>query len=229
MRGFRLGMAGMDPLDKNGPLHLRKGATTVAPFRLLLVCTGNICRSPAAAVLIRKWADEDHPGQFVVESAGVRARVGEVIDPGAAAQLPESVDVSAFRARQVTVDMLEKSDLVLCMDRFQRGICVQMQPQILRRLFTLREFARIAAHLGRQESLQNSPERPPLGVMAGAVRWRQLLRDAPDGRPQTLAEQPTDDDVIDPYDATIREYRCAMRQILVAIEDLRSYGNTLTS
>lgn len=217
----------MERLDKTRPSHLDEGVTSVVPFNLLMVCTGNVCRSPTAALMMRKWAEEEHPGQFYVESAGTRALIGEAIDQGSAAQLPEGVDASDFRARQLTVDMLEKADLILCMDRGQRATCAQMQPRVLRRIFTLREFARIAAHLDRIGLPEDVPEHIRPERLAGAERWRQLIREAPSGRPKTLAAFPTDDDVIDPYGATIREYRSATLQIVAAVEDLRAYGGVL--
>lgn len=225
MRGSPMGTAGMERLDKSRPDDLGEGATAMAPFNLLIVCTGNICRSPTAALMMRKWMEEEHPGQFTVESAGVRAFAGEAIDPVSAAQLPEDIDPSDFRARQLTGEMLEKADLILCMDRGQRASCAQLQPQVLRRIFTLREFARIASYLGQRRLAMNYPHPIRPEDLAGAERWRQLLREVPSGRPQTMAALPTDDDVIDPYGATIREYRNSTQQILAAIEDLRSYGD----
>ncbi|MGP9839068.1 arsenate reductase/protein-tyrosine-phosphatase family protein [Arthrobacter sp. 179] len=215
----------MEHPDKSRLDDLVGRAADVSHFNLLFVCTGNICRSPTAALMIAKWLEEEFPGQFTVESAGVRAFAGEAIDPGAAAQLPEDIDASDFHARQLTVGMLEKADLVLCMDRGQRASCAQMQPQVLRRIFTLREFARIASYLAQRRLALSFLEPVRLEELAGAARWRQLLQEAPSGRPQSLAALPSDDDVIDPYGASIREYRSAAQQILAAIEDLRSYNN----
>lgn len=87
--------------------------------RILLVCLGNICRSPAAEAALRESLAEAGLGDRVeVDSAGTGDwHLGEPPDPrmvAAAARAGLSVD---GRARRVEPDDLERFDLVLAMDR----------------------------------------------------------------------------------------------------------------
>jgi protein-tyrosine-phosphatase len=91
------------------------------PARLLVLCYGNICRSPfAAAVLARDLA-----------SAGVRVESAGFIGPGrpcpaeavtVAAQ--RGIDLSAHRSTLLTAECLRSADLVVVMDAAQaRAVC----------------------------------------------------------------------------------------------------------
>jgi protein-tyrosine phosphatase len=80
---------------------------------VLVVCVGNICRSPMCEALLRHRL----PG-LDVRSAGIAALVGRPADPVAVALLAErGIDLSAHRARQLTAQMVEGVELVLVMEK----------------------------------------------------------------------------------------------------------------
>lgn len=87
--------------------------------RILTICTGNICRSPMAELILRRAVQEAGLGDRVdVASAGTTGwEEGEPIDPRAAAEL-ESRGISSgeHRARQATSAMLREADLILALD-----------------------------------------------------------------------------------------------------------------
>ncbi|MEO6626638.1 MAG: low molecular weight protein-tyrosine-phosphatase [Burkholderiaceae bacterium] len=87
--------------------------------RLLMVCMGNICRSPMAQLVTEHLAQKEGFGKAVkVDSAGTHAmRGGESPDPRArAAMLARSYPVGKLRARQITEQDFQRYDLILAMD-----------------------------------------------------------------------------------------------------------------
>ncbi len=94
--------------------------TDSAPFRVVFVCTGNICRSPMAEVVFRWFADSVGLGDRVVSaSAGTGDwHVGEPADPRTTDALARrGYDGSRHRARQFTSADFERNDLVIALDR----------------------------------------------------------------------------------------------------------------
>lgn len=90
------------------------------PFRLCVVCAGNICRSPIAEAVIRdRLADAGLNPLVVVDSAGTGGwHAGEPADRRALATLARhGYDGSAHRARQFRRDWFDDVDIVLAMDR----------------------------------------------------------------------------------------------------------------
>ncbi|UNX55033.1 low molecular weight phosphotyrosine protein phosphatase [Georgenia sp. TF02-10] len=88
------------------------------PFRLLVVCTGNICRSPMGEVVLReRLADAGLADDVEVASAGTSDEEhGRPIDPRARAVLAEhGYPVPRHRAHQVVPGELGRYDLALAM------------------------------------------------------------------------------------------------------------------
>ena len=88
------------------------------PYRVMTVCTGNICRSPMALIVLRDRFDAAGLGAaVVVDSTGTSAEEhGRPIDERAAAVLTEhGYAVADHAARQVRADDLARADLVLAM------------------------------------------------------------------------------------------------------------------
>lgn len=91
----------------------------MAPYRIALVCLGNICRSPmAAVVLAERVAEAGLADQVEVVSAGTGPwHVGEPMDQRAAARLTTAgYDATRHRAAQIDAGWLQTCDLVLVMD-----------------------------------------------------------------------------------------------------------------
>lgn len=89
-------------------------------YRILLVCMGNICRSPTAECVLRRYIKINNLGDKVeVDSAGTHGyHVGEA--PDARTQRAASArgyNLSQLRARKVGGQDLDYFDLILAMDR----------------------------------------------------------------------------------------------------------------
>ncbi len=90
------------------------------PYRVCLVCLGNICRSPMADVVLRaELGRAGLDGLVDVDSAGTGDwHLGEPMAGPAAAELARrGYDGSAHRARRIQRSWFGQRDLVLAMDR----------------------------------------------------------------------------------------------------------------
>lgn len=113
-----------------------------AGYRVLVVCTGNICRSAVAERLIRGMAPD---GVVTAASAGTHARIGEPIHPYSEQALQAlGGDPQGFAARQVTAEMVDEADVVLTATRQHRAAVVGLLPKAVRKTFTLLEFGALA-------------------------------------------------------------------------------------
>lgn len=87
-------------------------------MKVLLVCTGNLCRSPMAAAILRRLLDERNRSDVLVTSAGTAAWEGAPASEGAyLVALEHGLDLSAHRARQLSEEVVVEADLVLGMGR----------------------------------------------------------------------------------------------------------------
>lgn len=100
---------------------------------VLLVCIGNICRSPMAQSLFAHELPD-----ATVASAGLAALVGQPADAHAQVLMARrGLDLSAHRARQLTAPLVRQSDLILVMDVEQRRFIEAHHPLARGRVFLL--------------------------------------------------------------------------------------------
>lgn len=114
---------------------------------ILIVCTGNVCRSP---YIERRLSAALAETSIAVSSAGTGALVGSEMDPRVARRLSElGLRSEGFVARQLTSEMARAADLILGATREHRSLIVRMEPSALRRTYALADFSDLAAHLLR--------------------------------------------------------------------------------
>lgn len=174
-----------------------------ARFEILVVCTGNICRSPAAEYLFRDVLDDS----VRVASAGTHAVVGAPVEPDLVHRM--SVPCQDFRATQLTPMAIKRAGLILGLTREHRARIVETSPPALRRTFTLNEFARI---LALPELRFSAPD--AAGYLRHAVPLGARLRmRAPIAAPDM-------DDVADPYGRGEDAFIQAFDEISAAIHQI---------
>lgn len=115
----------------------------VRPFRVLFVCTANICRSAYAEAIATAAG---MPG-LEFSSAGTQGWVDHGMDPPMAAVLPTGVDASQHHGRQLTRARAEQADLVVALSIRHRAFVLDEWPTLARKTFVIGHVARELASL----------------------------------------------------------------------------------
>ena len=109
--------------------------------RMLIVCTGNSCRSVMAQGLMQQAFTRAGLDAIQVESAGVFAMEG--MSPTRETQrvlLEAGIDCSHHRARSVTLEMIESAGLLLVMEEFQAEEITRRAPSARSKVHLLKTF-----------------------------------------------------------------------------------------
>ena len=91
---------------------------------ILVVCIGNICRSPMAEYFLK----QQYP-HLQIESAGIAGVVGHAADEKASLCMQRfEIDMSAHIAKKLNAELIKKADLVLVMSQNQQKHIEQTWP-----------------------------------------------------------------------------------------------------
>jgi len=112
------------------------------PFTVLLVCTGNTCRSAMAEGVLSSMLPEARRGTIRVESAGTAGLVGAPASDHALDVCGDrGVDISEHRSQALTPEVAARADLILAMTHGHVQQIVAISPESAGRTFLLSEFA----------------------------------------------------------------------------------------
>lgn len=186
-------------------------------FRILYVCTGNLCRSPFAEILTAHLMRERIAGaaaaSFHISSAGTHAVAGASIHPVTRDELRtrglDGPDVDRFRTRPLDTTRTEWADLILGASPRHRSAAVACTPAALSTAFSLLEFVRLAASIER-----GSLPADPLDRAAALVQYARRHRG------MTPPADPGADDVPDPVDGSRHAHRHSTRLVEGAVRTL---------
>jgi protein-tyrosine phosphatase len=174
-----------------------------APFTILVVCTGNICRSPVAERLLR--AQSDALGlPVLVHSAGTQSMVGHDMTPEAAHLAAHyGADPANHASKQLTEQLITDADLILTATREHRSKVVSLYPRAARYTYTLNQFARLLpAAVESTSSVDPIPLVEPVETPRPdlATQLRALVAEVAATRGfSPPPPHPDDDDIEDPY------------------------------
>lgn len=137
-------------------------------MNILLVCSGNTCRSPlAAAILTEKFVHANDFADSVVQSAGTAAWDGTPASEGSyLVALERGLDLSGHRARMLTVDQVQVADLILTMSSAHTRRVAELGGE--QKVFTLTDY------VGNPDGRQDVRD-PMGGDVAGYRETADLL------------------------------------------------------
>ena len=147
---------------------------TIMIRHILVVCVGNICRSPMAeALLKRELRGQDG---FTVESAGLGALVGHPASEYSVELMDEvGEDITGHRARQIHPDMVRDADLVLVMEAGHKRAIDDADATARGKVYRLGEW--------QDKDIKDPYRRPKEAyadaledIQAGVVSWVERIR-----------------------------------------------------
>lgn len=120
--------------------------TTSSRFHILVVCTGNICRSPMGEGILRHVLSPRALSVTRVGSAGTGAVSGlKASTHSVTACEEQGIDIADHRSTPLTPDLLRSTDLVLTLEMHHRDAARAAVPDRADRIHLLSEFAGMGA------------------------------------------------------------------------------------
>lgn len=105
---------------------------------ILLVCVGNICRSPMAEALLKGALHKKGKKNHKVSSAGLGAMVDSAPDKIAVElMLEKGIDISSYRATQLNSEIIHQADLILVMETAHKAFVEHKEPSAKGKVFRL--------------------------------------------------------------------------------------------
>ena len=127
------------------------------PINVLVVCTGNICRSPMDMGLRRHRVDERGVESRVL-SAGLITEGRAPSAHGVDAMVRRGIDVASHRSQRISAPLIAGADLIVGMERRHVREVAGTDPDAFPRTFTLPELARRARDLGKRSDDETPAE-----------------------------------------------------------------------
>jgi protein-tyrosine phosphatase len=177
---------------------------------ILVVCTGNVCRSPIAEASLRsalraRFGDRAPS----VASAGTSGWEGSRAEPGSVAAASErGLDVSAHRARRLREADVAGATVVVTMATEHREDIVGLHPRIADRTFTLKELVRL---LEAPRAAEDGPH--VRGSTDPETLLRERVAEAHELRRAGFGGNPDDEDVVDPLGMPVETYRAVAAEL----------------
>lgn len=200
-------IASVDPIPEE-ILELRRSMESVpssTSMSILIICTGNLCRSPLAARLLGQRLTQSSV-DATVQSAGFIANGSNPPPPLVQVALEMGVDLARHHSRQVLTSDLDRATLILCASRKHVRETVTRSPETWPKSFTLKEFVRRARTVENLSQKQTAPEW--IGRIHVGRRREDLLGSS------------AMDDIEDPMGRSAEAYRNMAREIAMLVDCL---------
>lgn len=114
-------------------------------MNILIVCTGNTCRSSMAEGIFKHLLKNSGKDNIKVTSAGINAFEGDGANEKAIYTLNKmGIDILNHKARQLTDKIINDSDLILTMTNSHKRMILNAVPEYSNKVYTLKEYAFIS-------------------------------------------------------------------------------------
>lgn len=120
------------------------------PLKITFVCTGNICRSALAEQLLR--IKLSNSSNFLVDSAGIAAVLGENLHPKYRETLADKYNLSVNHEARNIDDSISRSDLIVCMAGEHANYIRKHYSAVAPQVFLLKELSSIVQNLDLPEA-----------------------------------------------------------------------------
>lgn len=188
--------------------------------RILVICTGNTCRSPMAEAMLRHMA-EQRGIELHVQSAGISAWDGEPMSQHAVTVLKEKnvTNHHHFRSSVLNERRVQWADVILTLTTSHKKYIIQQFPSASSKTFALKEYtSSFEPNCAHDDQLQQSAAELHLKITMG-----QALTEEESSQLAVLQQRISNAanmDIVDPYGASLEKYRVAIEEIQVAITKL---------
>lgn len=177
--------------------------------RILFVCTGNTCRSPMAEGMMRKILSEEGLTDIEVRSAGVAAYEGTPLSDHAASVLKSKGCTGPSASTFLSHTLVDWADLVLTMTSSHKRHTIQLYPEAVDKVYTLKEYV--------QDDPQLADKISEMESLITELQLKQALSEqiSEEERTRMLALQKElpQPDIVDPFGGSIRQYESCAQEI----------------
>jgi protein-tyrosine-phosphatase len=134
-------------------------AAARAPASVLVICNGNIFRSPFAAAALRRALELRGLGRVRVESAGFAGPGRPTPVDAVAAAAHRGIDLSQHASQLVMADLVRAAELIVVMDAMQRRMICERFGRSSRGVLLLGDFDPLpVASRGIEDPVEQGPE-----------------------------------------------------------------------
>ena len=161
---------------------------TTPPKKILFVCTGNICRSALAELLLRQKLEAGRLAGFEVKSAGVGTKPDLVCPPEMLDVLKKlGLDGTKHKSQPLSGELVDWADLILAMEGMQQMLVATRFPRSVAKVRVLKKYVQAPGDADIEDPFRQSKkvyESSAAEIRQAVEKLFEKLKGGPDGPPK---------------------------------------------